>query len=179
MGAKPGQLTEKQRRFVEFYTGEAKGNGALAARLAGYQGTDKALTVAGSRLLATASVAAAIQSAFAAVRSKATLTRREVAEFLAKAVREEIEEDVVVVQGEGDGMSTATTVRKRIGARDRLKAAEVHLKVSGDMIEKVEVKSDVHLKTLLQRVGKRVFAKEFKHLTPEAWNEFLGALGQT
>lgn len=36
-------LTEKQRRWVDAYAGQAKGNGTEAARLAGYAGSDAVL----------------------------------------------------------------------------------------------------------------------------------------
>lgn len=40
-------LTEKQRRFVEAYMGEACGNATEAARLAGYSGDDDTLSSTG------------------------------------------------------------------------------------------------------------------------------------
>jgi phage terminase small subunit len=55
----PG-LTEKQRRFVEAYMGQAKGNATEAARLAGYSGTPHALEVTASRLLRNAEVRAVL-----------------------------------------------------------------------------------------------------------------------
>lgn len=56
--AKP--LSEKERRFVEAYMGQAAGNGTEACRLAGYKGNSKVLGVQATRLLAKASVQAAI-----------------------------------------------------------------------------------------------------------------------
>lgn len=41
-------MTDLQRRFVDAYMGEAKGNATEAARLAGYSGDDAALAVRGS-----------------------------------------------------------------------------------------------------------------------------------
>ena len=51
------RLTDKQRRFVEAYRGNAK----EAARAAGYKGGENALAVRGHRLLRTPAVAAAIR----------------------------------------------------------------------------------------------------------------------
>jgi phage terminase small subunit len=45
------RLTEKQRRFVEAYMGEAAGNGTRAAELAGYQGNRRTLESIGSENL--------------------------------------------------------------------------------------------------------------------------------
>jgi phage terminase small subunit len=36
-------LTQKQQLFCEFYMGDAAGNGALAAKMAGYRGSDATL----------------------------------------------------------------------------------------------------------------------------------------
>lgn len=44
---KPRELTEKQRRFVDAYMGEALGNAMVAARLAGYKGSDNSLASVG------------------------------------------------------------------------------------------------------------------------------------
>ena len=55
------QLTEKQRRFVEAYMGAAAGNGAEAARQAGYKGNDATLRVVAAENLAKPNVRAAIE----------------------------------------------------------------------------------------------------------------------
>ena len=54
------KLTEKQRRFVEAYMGEACGNATEAARVAGYQGDENTLSTTGYRLLRNAKIAAAV-----------------------------------------------------------------------------------------------------------------------
>ena len=51
MGKRQGGLTLKQVLFTEFYLGEAKGNGTLAAKMAGYKGDDNTLGVEASQLL--------------------------------------------------------------------------------------------------------------------------------
>ena len=53
-GSKIGKvngLTLKQRLFCEYYAGEAQGNATEAARLAGYQGNDNALSTLGAKLV--------------------------------------------------------------------------------------------------------------------------------
>ncbi|MFW6086155.1 MAG: terminase small subunit [Myxococcota bacterium] len=61
------KLTEKQRRFVEAYLGEACGNATQSARLAGYKGNNNTLRVVGAENLAKP----AIQEAIASAREKA------------------------------------------------------------------------------------------------------------
>ena len=48
---------------------------------------------------------------------------KEVMEFLTASMRGEIKEEVVVVEGTGDGCSKAKTIEKQIGTNDRIKAA--------------------------------------------------------
>jgi phage terminase small subunit len=55
------KLTEKQRRFVDAYMGEAKGNGTEAARVAGYRGSDSTLGAVAHENLKKPKIAAAIQ----------------------------------------------------------------------------------------------------------------------
>jgi phage terminase small subunit len=47
----PRELTEKQRLFAEFYTGEAKFDATVAAEMAGYKGNFRTVASTASRLL--------------------------------------------------------------------------------------------------------------------------------
>lgn len=51
------RLTVKQWRFVHAYFGEAKGNGTLAAKMAGYEGNDSVLAVTAYDLLRNPKIA--------------------------------------------------------------------------------------------------------------------------
>ena len=98
-------LTEKQRRFVEAYMGQAAGNATEAARLAGY----KQAHSQGPRLLENVGVAAAL-----AERQKndpAVATREERQAFW-----------TAVMRGEHGGASMS----------DRLRASELLGKTGGD-----------------------------------------------
>lgn len=55
-------LTERQRRFVEAYMGQAGGNGTEAARLAGYTGAPATLGAIASENLKKPKIRAAIQA---------------------------------------------------------------------------------------------------------------------
>ena len=50
---------------------------------------------------------------------------KEVMKYLTQILRGELDEEVVVVEGEGDGFSSAKKVRKEVGIRERNKAAEL------------------------------------------------------
>lgn len=47
----PENITEKQRRFIMAYLGEAKGNATEAARIAGYKGSENTLASVGKENL--------------------------------------------------------------------------------------------------------------------------------
>lgn len=103
-------LTEKQRRFVEAYMGQAAGNATEAARVAGF-GNPKSQ---GSRLLTFVDVKKAIEE-----RQKAdplVASREERQRFLTAAMR-----------GEHGGE-----------LKDRIKATEVLGKAQGDFVERHE-----------------------------------------
>lgn len=133
------KLTEKQKRFADYYI--ETGNGAEAARLAGYKG--KNLNNIASENLAKLGIKNYIDEKLTEMSSQRIASANEVMELLTSAARGELEEEVVVVEGEGDGCSTARTIKKQIGARDRIKAAELLGKRYRLWTDKVEVKGMV------------------------------------
>lgn len=78
-------LTEKERRFVDAYLGEARGNGTEAARLAGY--STKNLRHQASRLLTKANIAEAVAERQAAERDESIATARELDAAMTSIVR--------------------------------------------------------------------------------------------
>lgn len=175
---KPGKLTPKQQRFVDAYTGEAKGNGAQAARLAGYKGTPAALRTMAQENLAKPLIAAAIAAITEEMRAPLIASRKERQALLTKMLRESVTEEVVVTVGTGMGCSQIEKTRKDISARDRLKALELLGKMQGDFIERVEVKSAEWMRGMLVRLRKRAEQGELKHLTAEAVDELLKEMAQ-
>lgn len=67
---KPRPLSEKQRRFIAAYIGEANGNATHAARLAGYKGNDVTLATVGSQNLRNLQIASQIAEHQAAIKRK-------------------------------------------------------------------------------------------------------------
>ena len=58
--------------------------------------------------------------------------------YLTSVMRNEVTEEVVVVEGEGEGCSSARIVKKDISAKDRNKAAELLGKRYRLFVDKVE-----------------------------------------
>lgn len=108
-------LTPKQKRFVDAYMGEARGNATEAARIAGYKGSDTTLKQVASETLAKPYIREEIDR----LQSQSPLiaTRDERLQILTKIIRSE-------------GIEST---------KDRLKALDQLSKISGDYIQRVEL----------------------------------------
>lgn len=129
------KLTEKQKRFADYYI--ETGNITEAATRAGY--SKKTARVIGQENLLKPAIKGYIDEKLEAMQDERTASAKEVLEFLTKSMRGEIKEEVVVVEGTGDGTSEARTVKKQIGLRDRIKSAELLGKRYRLFTDKVEV----------------------------------------
>lgn len=118
------KLTEKQKRFIDYYI--ETGNASEAARRAGY--SKKTAYSIGNENLKKPEIKYAIDRRMKEIEEGKTATPEEIIQFLSQSMRGEIIEEVVAVEGCGDGCSSAVIVKKQIGAKDRLKAAELLLK---------------------------------------------------
>lgn len=114
------KLTEKQKRFVDFYV--ETGNATEAAKRAGY--AQKAAYAIGAENLRKPQIVAAIKARLDAMASKRIATATEVMQFLTSAMRGEVQEEVVVIEGTGKGCSDARTLKKQLSAHERLEAAK-------------------------------------------------------
>ena len=133
------KLTEKQKRFADYYI--ETGNITEAAVKAGY--SKKTARVIGQENLLKPAIKGYIDEKLEAMQDERTASAKEVLEFLTKSMRGEIKEEVVVVEGTGDGTSEARTVKKQIGLRDRIKSAEPLGKRYRLFTDKVEVEGAV------------------------------------
>lgn len=118
------KLTEKQRRFVDYYV--ETGNASEAARRAGY--AEKAAYRTGSENLRKPQVKAAIDARLKEFEDKRIAKADEVMQFLTSTLRGEVKEERVVVEGTGEGRSDARIIKVQVSARDRLDAAKSLLK---------------------------------------------------
>ena len=116
------KLTEKQKRFVDYYI--ETGNQTEAARRAGY----KQPQTQGAQTLGKLSVKAAIDARLKELEDKRIAKADEVMQFLTSTLRGEVKEERVVVEGAGEGISNARIIKVQVSARDRLDAAKSLLK---------------------------------------------------
>ena len=133
------KLTEKQKRFADYYI--EIGNITEAAVKAGY--SKKTARVIGQENLLKPAIKGYIDEKLEAMQDERTASAKEVLEFLTKSMRGEIKEEVVVVEGTGDGTSEARMIKKQIGLRDRIKSAELLGKRYRLFTDKVEVEGVV------------------------------------
>ena len=117
------ELTEKQRKFVEAYMGQANGNATEAARLAGYSGSETALGVTGHENLRKPKIASAIKKR---QNGDPLIASREDRQRFWTEVMDDPTQDM----------------------RDRLRASEILGKSSGDFIERIQ--SDTNLKIIVE-----------------------------
>lgn len=133
------KLTEKQKRFADYYI--ETGNGTEAAVKAGY--SKKTARVIGQENLLKPAIKNYIDEKLEEMSSKRIASANEVMELLTSAARRELEEEVVVVESIGDYCSEAKVIKKQIGAKDRIKAAELLGKRYRLFTDKMEVKGMV------------------------------------
>lgn len=114
------KLTEKQRRFVDYYV--ETGNASEAARRAGY--SEKIANRIGTENLSKPVIKEAITVRLKELEDKRIAKADEVMQFLTSTLRGEVKEERVVVEGTGEGRSDARIITVQVSARDRLEAAK-------------------------------------------------------
>lgn len=113
-------LTVKQRRFVDAYI--ETGNAAEAARRAGYKSRNA--DVMGRENLRKPTVRKVLEARLKELEDAQIADAKEVMQFLTASMRGETQEEVVVVEGNGKGYSSARIIKKQLLAHDRLDAAK-------------------------------------------------------
>lgn len=132
-------MTPRQEKFCREYIVDM--NATQAAIRAGY----KAQTAysMGSRLLKHVEIQRRIQQLRESYFDSTIASAKEAEAFLAQALRGEVQEEVIVTQSAGDGVSVTKIVRKQLPARDRIKAAELIGRRNSLFTDKVQVDGEV------------------------------------
>lgn len=128
--SKQSKLTEKQRRFVDYYIQTA--NATKAAKLAGY--SPKTAYSIGEENLRKPEIRRAIEVRLKKLESQRIAETKEVLEHLTSCLRGELTEEIATPTGK----KITVAVREV----DRLRAAEYLLRVNGAFKEKLDVKVD-------------------------------------
>lgn len=132
-------LTEKQKRFADYYI--ETGNMTEAAIKAGY--SKKTARVIGQENLLKPAIKNYVDERLKELEEKRVASATEVMQLLTSAMRGELDEEVVVVESIGDYCSEARVVKKKIGLKDRIKAAELIGKRHRLFTDKIQVEGVV------------------------------------
>lgn len=128
-------LNERQQRFVDYFI--ELGKAYPAALKAGY--SENYAKAQACKLLENDGIKNEIDSKLEKLKSKRIATATEVMEYLTSVLRGELQEEVVVVVGCGEGYSEARVINKQVSAKERNKAAELLAKRYGLQTDKVQL----------------------------------------
>lgn len=120
-------MTARQERFCQEFA--KTGNGTLSAINAGY--SEKTANEQAVRLLANISVKERIRELQGEIKNQNIMDAREMQEHLTSIIRQESQEEVIVVEGCGDGVSEAVTKTKTPSQSDRIKAIQLLARMQG------------------------------------------------
>lgn len=135
------KLSIKQKRFADEYI--ISGNAEEAAIIAGY--SKKYARGNAYKLVANSGIKTYIEERLKELDDKQIAKQEEVLKYLTSVVRGESRSVVVVVEGEGDGVSSARLVNKPPDEKEKLKAAELLGKRYRLFTDKVELDADVDM----------------------------------
>ncbi|HBF0402727.1 TPA: terminase small subunit [Clostridioides difficile] len=129
-------LTEKQKRFCDYYI--ETGNATEAYKKAYKNNNQRTSESNGSRLLSNDKVKNYIDERLKQIESKRIADAKEVMEYLTKILRNQEQEEVVIVSENGPEI-----IKKDVSIRDRNKAAELLGKRYRLFTDKVEVEGAI------------------------------------
>ena len=131
-------MTDKQQKFADEYLIDCNARRAYKAAYPNIK-KDSVADASASRLLSNVKVKEYIDEQLEKMRSEKIADATEVMMYLTAVMRGEYTEEVVVGEGCGEGYSNASKVKKDVGAKDRLKAAELIGKRFGIFTDKMKV----------------------------------------
>ena len=128
-------MTKTQKRFADEYLIDC--NATQAAIRAGY--SVRSAYSQGQRLLKKDEVRRYIDEELAKMKDEKVADAKEVMEYLTSVLRGESKSEVVVIEGEGEGYSSARRMDKAPDEKEKLKAAELLGKRYGIFTDKTSV----------------------------------------
>nr|DAO02119.1 MAG TPA: Terminase small subunit [Caudoviricetes sp.] len=133
------KLTLKQQRFADEYI--ISGNIYDSLIKAGY--SENYAKSDGCKILENPSVKTYIDEKLKELSDKKIADQQEVLAYLTSVLRGETQSEIVVVEGQGEGVSRAKPIQKAPDERERLKAAELLGKRMGLFKDKIDVTANV------------------------------------
>ena len=141
--AKTSKLSGKQEKFCQLYA--ATGNATQSYIDAGY--TVKSQNAAGVQAYKLVNkndnVKKRLRELAEEAKNDAIASIQEMQSTLTQIIREELTEEVLMSEGDGDGMSHIVTRRKKAALKERLKAIELLGKMQGAFVDNIKVSGAV------------------------------------
>ena len=131
--------TLKQQRFADEYI--ISGNIYDSLIKAGY--SENYAKSDGCKILENPSVKTYIDEKLKELSDKKIADQQEVLAYLTSVLRGETQSEIVVVEGQGEGISRAKPIQKAPDEKERLKAAELLGKRMGLFKDKIDVTANV------------------------------------
>jgi phage terminase small subunit len=120
-------MTERQERFCQEYS--KLGNATQSAINAGY--SERSAKQVGQRLLTNDDIKQRIRELQGEIKNQNIIDARKMQEVLTSIILQESEEEVIVVEGIGDGCSEGVKHKKKPSQSDRIKAINLLAKMQG------------------------------------------------
>lgn len=131
-------LNPKQEAFCLHYA--KTGNATESYKIAGYEAkTERAVYANSNRLLKNDKVQARLKELAEEMASEKIASIAEIQERLTAILRGELQEEQVVVEGCGDGVSEASVIRRQPQLKDVIKAADTLAKMQGAYDNKANI----------------------------------------
>ncbi|MFV0519787.1 MAG: terminase small subunit [Lachnospirales bacterium] len=132
-------ITKKQKRFAEEYLVDC--NATQAAIRSGY--SSKTAYSSGSRILKNPVVQEYVKKQLDKLSDERVADAKEVMAYLSDCLRGITQSEIVVIESEGDGVTTSRKILKCPDEKERLKAAELLGKRYGLFKENIEFKGNI------------------------------------
>jgi phage terminase small subunit len=130
------KLTEKQKAFCDYYIESLN---ATESYKKAYNCTNETTArTNGAKNLQKPSIKKYIDEQLQQIQSNRIADATEVLEYLTKGMRQELEEEVVVMVNKGDFISEPQIIKKKISIKESNKCAELLGKRYGLYTEKIE-----------------------------------------
>ena len=131
-------MTPKQQKFCDEYLIDCNATRAYKAAYPHIKNDHSARTL-GSKLLTNLDVKSYIDKKLQEISDSKIADAVEVMQYLTSVMRGESKSEVVVVEGQGDGISEARRMLKNPEEKDKLKAAELLGKRYGIYTDKIDL----------------------------------------
>lgn len=137
------KLSVKQEKFCQLYA--ATGNATQAFKEAGYKYTsENAARVAACNFVnKNPNISARLAELAEEAKTKAIADIQEMQSILTAIIREELDEEKLMSEGYGEGVSRIVSKRQKAALKDRLRAIELLGKMQGAFVDNINIKGTV------------------------------------